>query len=221
MAEKQPPRKVQAPRVRAAEKRPKPGDDERRRRLLLYGLAASGLIALAAVIAFFALAGSGEAAVGPALEKAGCTYETREAMEGEHVAEDAEPDWETDPPSSGPHFPVPAPFDFYEEPVDPLRSVHNLEHGGIVVHFGDDVPDAQVEQLRSWWLDEPNAVVVSPLPDLDDEFALTAWTKEGSRETAHLARCGSFDEDAFSTFRDELRAKGPEPFTLDMLEPGE
>ncbi len=40
-------------------------------------------------------------------------------------------------PTTGPHNPVPAPFDFYEDPVDPLRLVHNQEHGGVVLHYGN------------------------------------------------------------------------------------
>ena len=75
--------------------------------------------------------------------------------------------------------------------------------------------------MRAWWIDDPNGVIASPLPKLGDEIALAAWTGEGAAHgTAHLARCKTFDEDAFSTFRDELRANGPEPFPLDAPAPG-
>jgi len=165
--------------------------------------------------------GGGEKEVAAVMRDADCTYETRAAQEAKHVAEDEKPDWDTDPPSSGPHYPVPAPFDFYDEPVDYLRLVHDLEHGGVVVYVGDEVPDETVERMRSWWLDDPNGVVVSPENDLDDEIVLAAWTGDGAAHgTAHLARCKAFDEGAFSTFRDELCANGPEPFPLEALAPG-
>ena len=222
MSEKQPPRKVQAPKVRQAERRPAPGADERKRRMMLYAIAGSGLAGLAIVLIFlFATSRGGSEDLKAAMEAAGCTYETRKAMEAKHVAEDAKPKWETNPPSSGPHFGVPAPFDFYDDPVEPIRLVHNLEHGGVVIYYSDDVPDATVDAMRTWWSDDPNGVVVSPLASLDDdEIVLTAWTKRGATETAHLARCSAFDEDTFSKFRDELRAHGPEPFPLDALAPG-
>jgi hypothetical protein len=220
VAEKPPSRKVQAPRVRQQERRPTP-DADRKRRMMLYTIAGSGLAGLAVVLVFLFLTnGGGTQEVDAALQEAGCTYETDEAQEAAHVAEDAKPKWNTDPPSSGAHFGIPAPFNFYDDPVDPIRVVHNLEHGGIVIYVGDDVPDAQVEAMRSWWSDDPNGVIVTPYGKLGEEIALTAWTKRGTSETAHFARCDGFDEKAFSTFRDELRANGPEPFPLDALAPG-
>ena len=221
MAENPPPRKVQAPKVRKHERRPKPGEDaDARKRRMLYALAASGLLALAVVVGvLLATRGGGTEDLKAAMEAAGCTYETPKAQEAKHVAEDAKPKWNTDPPSSGPHYGAAAPFNFYEEPVDQLRLVHNLEHGGVVIYFGDDVPDETVASMRTWWADSPNGVVVAEYPKLGEEIALAAWTKTGARENAHLARCKDFDEAAFSTFRDELRARGPEPFPLDALAP--
>ena len=222
MTENGPPRKVQAPRTRQEARRPgEQAAADRRRRQLLYALAASGLAALAVVLVLVLTGGGGEKEISAAMQDAGCTYETRAAQEAKHVAEDEKPKWDTDPPSSGPHYPVTAPFDFYEEPVDQLRLVHDLEHGGIVISYGDDVPDETVERMRAWWIDDPNGVAASPYPKLGEEITLAAWTAEGAAHgTAHLARCKAFDEDAFSTFRDELRANGPEPFPLDALAPG-
>jgi hypothetical protein len=223
MAEKQPPRKVQAPRVRQHERRPPTQEAaDRKRRMIIYGVAGSGLVALAIVLfVVFGGGGGSEKQVASAMEGAGCTYATQPAQEAKHVAETAKPKWNTNPPSSGPHYGVPAPFNFYDEPVDLLRLVHNLEHGGVLILYGDEIPDATVEELRRWWTDNPDGVIVSPLPSLGDEITLGAWTGDGGAHgTAHLARCKAFDADAFSTFRDELRANGPEPFPLDALTPG-
>lgn len=189
--------------------------------MVLYTIAASGLAGLAIVLIFLFVTGrGGTQAVNAALQEAGCTYETDEAQEAKHVAEDAKPKWATDPPSSGEHYGVTVPFDFYEEPVDPIRLVHNLEHGAVVVYYGDDTPEPTVVEMRRWWSGDANGVVVTPYAKLGEEIALAAWTKKGASETAHLARCDGFDEKAFSTFRDELRARGPEPFPLDALAPG-
>jgi len=44
------------------------------------------------------------------------------------------------PPTSGTHNPTPAIWNIYDEPVKQMLLVHNLEHGGIVVQYGDQVP---------------------------------------------------------------------------------
>ena len=46
---------------------------------------------------------------------------------------------------------IPAIFGIYEDELEIARVVHNLEHGGIYILYGKDVPDATVEQLRSFY----------------------------------------------------------------------
>ena len=116
------------------------------------------------------------------------------------------------PPTSGPHHPEPAVWDAYDRPVPQLQLIHNLEHGGIVVQYGDVVSEATITKILGWYRAEPNGMIVAPLPKLEDKIALTAWT--------HLATCSSFDEEAFSSFRDLYRFKGPERFPEELLTPG-
>ena len=70
--------------------------------------------------------------------------------------------WNTDPPTSGPHYGIPAVFGIYNEELEIARVVHNLEHGGIYILYGKDVPDSTVEQLR---------VVLRSAQDGDDHGA--------------------------------------------------
>jgi hypothetical protein len=131
------------------------------------------------------------------------------------------------PPTSGPHYPIPAVYNLYDQPVPEIRLVHNLEHGGIVVQYGSKVPASVVQQLAEWYAKSPLGMIVAPLPttaedlhstpppDADKKIFLTAWT--------HLASCSSFDEGAFTRFRDDYRGpKGdnPEKFPLSELQPG-
>ena len=131
-----------------------------------------------------------------------------------HVAEErwTKFKYNSTPPTSGPHDNATAVWSTYTEPVGQGHLIHNLEHGGIIVQYGDDVPANVVTQIDEWYRDDPNGIVVAPLPKLGDKIALTAWT--------HLRTCERFDEDAFSQFRDAYRAKGPEPFELEQLQPG-
>jgi Protein of unknown function (DUF3105) len=130
-------------------------------------------------------------------------------------------------PTSGPHYPVPAVYNIYDQPVPEIRLVHNLEHGAIVVQYGSKVPRSVIQQIADWYAKSPLGMIVAPLPtaqsDLhstptpgaDKKIFVTAWT--------HLASCSTFDEDAFSRFRDDYRGpKGdnPEKYPLSELQPG-
>jgi hypothetical protein len=52
----------------------------------------------------------------------------------------------------------------YDTPVDETALVHNLEHGGVVVQYGSDVPASTVQQITQWYQDnDPNGIVVAPI----------------------------------------------------------
>ena len=136
------------------------------------------------------------------------------------------PKWNTDPPTSGPHYEVPAVYGEYDTPLKPAQFVHNLEHGAVFVLYGPKVPAATVQQLSDFYNEDTTGMLLAPYPKLGDKIALGAWTVPddfepgGTNGTAYLATCTKFDEDAFSTFRDELRFRGPERFPPDSLQPG-
>jgi hypothetical protein len=196
---------------------------------VLYAVAALGLIGLAAVVAFFTFGNSG-ASSGNGFTAAGGRITTvQAALAGTHVTTPPKRSvYNTWPPTSGPHFPTPAPYDIYTEPVEQYRMLHNLEHGGVVVQYGDKVPQATVDKIAEWYQDDPNGLVVAPLPELGRQIALTAWnTGDGSsagfsraRGTGVLGKTTTFDKDGFNSFVNTYGFRGPEPFTRDMLEPG-
>jgi hypothetical protein len=183
--------------------------------MILFALAGSGIALLGAVLLFLAFApsGSGDEELASTIRGAGGTFQTFESEGRTHVDNlNAKVDYKTDPPTSGPHYFVPAVWGIYDRPLNELQAVHNLEHGGIVIQYGDDVPDATVSQIAEFYREDPNGMLVAPLPRLGDQIALTAWT--------HLAKLPTFDEGAFKAFRDAYRGKGPERFSVEDLQPG-
>ena len=218
-----PPRRVQAPRQRKAEA---PEGRRRRQLLVVAGVVATAAIAGGAVAAFLAFGGGSSA--DETLRAAGCTIQKEPAQEAAHVQELPEDfEYNTSPPTTGPHFDAPAPWDFYSDPVEQFRLVHNLEHGGVVVQYGEDVPESTVAEIRDWYLGDPNGIVVAALPELEDEIALTAWTspdvapdEEPGPGQGVLAKCPRFDAAAFDTFKDAYGFRGPERFPRDRLVPG-
>lgn len=195
---------------------------------MLYALAASGLVALVVVVGVLALAagGGGGSSSDPraALNAAGCTYKVVPAVKsGIHINNlNAHPKWNTFPPSNGPHYPVPAVWGFYTQPVALMQAVHNLEHGGIEIEWGSKVPRATISKIEDFYNESPNAMLAFPLPKLGNKIALVAWTEKAEevRGQGRVAECTRFDEKAFKAFRDAFRGKGPERFPVDTLTPG-
>jgi hypothetical protein len=226
MARAMPPK----PRV-SAPKRAPVDPAARRQRLMLYALAASGLVALALVVVVMAATTGGggsidEGRVRSAAQAAGCTYVSKPAVKprSHTVQPDGRsPLWNTVPPTSGPHYAVPAVWGAYSEPLQQARVVHNLEHGGVFIEYGKDVPASTVEELRSFYDDHTRGTLLAPFPTLGTQIAVGAWTapeKDPDNGTAHLMKCEKFDNKVFSAFFDEFQFKGPERFPADTLLPG-
>ena len=207
-----PPRPVQAPKRRDAPRGPR---DPRQTKLLLAGLGGGVLVAVAVVIVVLvAGGGDGKKSSGPVTVSAGCVEQSFPSMGRNHVLE-VKPDFEYNsfPATSGPHYPETAIYNAYGEPVPQIRLLHNLEHGAVIVQYGDKVAPSAVDELIRWYRDDPNGIIVAPLPELGGKFAATAWTQ--------LLTCSQgFDEKAFSDFRDSYRYKGPERFNPDTMAPG-
>jgi hypothetical protein len=181
--------------------------------MILAAIALVGLVMLAGVLIWLSQRGGGDSQeVADKMRAAGCTYQTSAAEGREHVRDGTKVKYKTFPPTSGNHYAVPVVWGAYDAPVEQERVVHNLEHGGIVIEYGKDVPQATVDELREEYQSDPNGLVLAPLPRLGNQIAFTAWT--------HLAKCPTFDQDAFETFRDAFRAKGPEPRRVSDLAPG-
>lgn len=206
-----PPRRpVQAPRRRVDARDP---DQSRRALYFLAGFALLGVLILGGVVLWLTQRDSGDSqAVAETMRAAGCTYQTFESEGREHVRDGTRVSYNSSPPTSGNHYAVPVIWNAYDAPVEQARAVHNLEHGGIVIQYGDEVPEATVNELREFYQSDPNGLLLAPLPGLNNQIALTAWT--------HLAKCRTFNEGAFEEFRDEFRAKGPEPRRPSDLAPG-
>jgi hypothetical protein len=210
-----PPRPVQAPKRRTATPT---GGDPRRQRLILYALGGSGFLALAIVVAAFALTRGGGAANAASAKKAmlaaGCTFNHYPQQPRNHVQNlNYKYHYNSFPATSGPHYPVPVIWGIYTEPVRQLQQIHNLEHGGIVIQYGSKVPSSDVEEITSFYRSDDNGMLVAPFPKLGNKIAVEAWT--------YLSTCTQFNDKGFTKFRDALRYHGPEHYPKSFLQPGQ
>lgn len=218
---------AEKPRVKAPKQRATSGSDDpgRTRKLLLIGGALAALVVAAVLYAAVGRGGGGsnEESVRAGLEAVGCTLKTVKALPGQHSISDpggTSDKWNTDPPTNGPHYGQAAIFGIYQDELEAARVIHNLEHGGIFIQYGSEVPDSTVEQLRSFYDDHKTGTIMAPLPRLGDEFALGAWVAEGEDGNGYLAKCKNFDEDAISAFFRAFQFVGPERFDPSALQPG-
>jgi hypothetical protein len=225
-----PPRKVQAPQRRSSTK----GGGDRKLPLFAILVGVGALIVLGAVA--FVTLGNGNASndsgVENAMKAAGCTFKSAPAHSYKgnqiHVPEGTKITYNTYPPSGGPHYGTPAIWDFYTQPVEPRLVVHNQEHGGVVLWWGTKVPASTVQKLRAFYDASPVSMVGTPLASLGKKVAITAWTGDSTRYgseatyfgVGHAAVCPSFNEKAFTKFRDAYRGKGPEGIPESSNQPG-
>ena len=218
--------RVKAPRQRTAT--PASGSDRRRRLAILLGaggaLLAAGIVAV--VVLGFSGGGGSASSAQSALEAAGCTLKSYPGVSRLHITNaNARPkQWNSFPPTSGPHYYIPAVYGFYSQPLQLARVLHDLEHGGVYMLYGSKVPSDTAEKLRKIYDQDPRGLIVAPLPELGTTIALGVWTSEnpGSAEvgTGHLAKCTAVNEKAFDAFIKAFRGRGPEGEPLNVLQPG-
>lgn len=223
-----PPRPVQAPKRRSEPR------DPRKTRIWIAAIAA--ILVLAAIVAGAMLAFGGTDGGGTAAGDV-CRVETVEAQGQGHVEklpEDFEP--ASFPRTTGPHAGSTVVLDQYTDPVPQLNLVHNLEHGAVAVQYGEDVPKETIDEITEWYRTDARGLIVAPLPDvkeaqpLADKITLTAWVAEReddedpfspiTKQEGKLAVCSGFDEEEFNDFLEQYRARGPELFELEQLQPG-
>lgn len=123
----------------------------------------------------------------------------------EHIGEGvAFPSYNSMPPTSGPHWGVPAGWGIVKEPIPNERQVHSLEHGGVIIQYNTDDSKViqELEALAQDITGFPACIVVAPYPDMEEPISITAWGVLLTMET--------FDRDAIREFVRFYRDEGPE-----------
>jgi Protein of unknown function (DUF3105) len=94
----------------------------------------------------------------------------------QHLApSDPLPTYNSNPPTSGPHHPSPAPAGVYTEALPDINLVHNLEHGHIWFSYRDAGDTEAIEALRQIQALFPRMVIVTHRPENDTRIGAAAW----------------------------------------------
>ncbi len=105
--------------------------------------------------------------------------------------------YNSDPPTSGPHLPSLARWGIHERPTSKELQVHNLEDGGVIVHYncpeGSQECRTLIEKLAKV-ARRYNHAILTPYPGMSHQIALTAWTR--------IDEFNEFDEERIVRFID-------------------
>lgn len=155
--------------------------------------------------------------VADAAKAAGCTVQGWPADKGSPAKDNARVHLEanesvaygvSNPPTSGPHDQVWADWGFYDQAVPYRYQIHNLEHGGIVVHYPQTLPKADVDALRTLWSDRPAYMIVTPdapATTPKNGIVVTSWQRWMVCKPFAAKHLG-----AIRAFRDAYAGAGPE-----------
>jgi hypothetical protein len=141
-----------------------------------------------------------------AVKAAGCVYKTPKNEGAGHVTTKVK--YKSEPPTSGSHNPVPAHDQAYLTSPGNEHLVHALEHGRVIYWFKPGAPATVRGALKKLYDEDKDLVVLTPdTATMPFEVAASAWGR--------FVGCTSYNDkvpDAFRTFRDAWRLKGPEYF---------
>lgn len=134
-------------------------------------------------------------------------------MNSSHIETNSDPgEYNSDPPTSGPHYSEEADAGFFETNNYPFPAgylVHNLEHGYVIIWYNCDLLDESActelkSQIRAV-MDELGGLkmIAYPWPSLDVPLALTSWGR--------IQKFDSFDAARVKAFYRANLNRAPEP----------
>ena len=110
--------------------------------------------------------------------------------------------YNSNPPSSGPHWPAAVKNGVYADSLPDEQLIHNLEHGHIWIAYKSDVSDDVKSKLSEIVGEEDWKVVMAPRDQNDTAIAIVAWGR--------VLKMDEPDYDKIRSFIRTYRNRGPE-----------
>lgn len=111
--------------------------------------------------------------------------------------------YNSNPPTSGPHYVKPADWSIYETELPDEQLVHNLEHGGIWISYKGIDPETKLA-IENFAKKHPDKMIVTPREKNDSTVALASWTQ--------ILKLDAFDETTALQFMNANKNQSPEPY---------
>ena len=206
-----------------------------RKRMVGYGVAGILVIVVVVVLGLVALGGDEEGSVDAqvlpsggsvpeqkqfdvtkAAAAAGCELKSVKASGSfDHTTDPNERvKYNSNPPTSGRHYVVPADDGAYTTAPTDEQLVHNLEHGRVIIWFQPSLPKATRADLKALFDDDSYQMLLVPRTKMPYRLASSAWNgTPAPAGRGRLLLCKQVTPgvwDALRAFRDENRSNGPE-----------
>ncbi len=122
----------------------------------------------------------------------------------QHITTTNHPAYNSNPPTSGWHFPQPAEWGAYKEEIPDETLLHNMEHGGVWISYKPNISEELKKKLEAFYEKWGRKIIVTPRSQNDADIALAAWT--------HLDKfsVGEYSEERIDNFIKAFRNRGPE-----------
>lgn len=120
------------------------------------------------------------------------------------------PAYNSNPPTSGPHYGTPEPRGVYDKQLPDEELVHNLEHGYVWISYRPDAGPEIRKQLESFYRFR-NKVIVTPRRENEKLIALAAWGWLDTFDSAFPAGLTDAEKKRIDDFVGAFINQGPEP----------
>ena len=128
-----------------------------------------------------------------------------EILERNHVKEGEKPTYNSNPPTSGDHYVRTEEWGISDTPLVNEKLVHNLEHGGIIIHYNCEKCDdliTKLKDLTNRLAAKDRKIILTPNKNIDAKIALAAW--------GYYDKMNDLDEERVWNFFNDHINRGPE-----------
>lgn len=125
----------------------------------------------------------------------------------EHISEGTSGSgYNSNPPSSGPHWPSSAKNGIYDVSEPDERYIHDLEHGYVWISYKSGVGDEAINKLKNVVKADDWKIVMIPRDKNDANIALVAWGRVLNMDSLNEAKVKDF----IKTYRNRGPEKTPD-----------
>ena len=122
---------------------------------------------------------------------------------GQHVSRGASHSpYNSNPPTSGPHWVGVAGAGIKDEPVPDELVLHSMEHGAVVVWYREGLDQSEIEKITEAFNSSSGKKIMLARKDLDVPVALTSW--------GYLLKLETIDEAKIKEFIETNNDRAPE-----------
>lgn len=122
----------------------------------------------------------------------------------EHITANNNFVYNSNPPTSGPHFSQAAEWGAHKEELADETLIHNLEHGGIWISYKPGLPEETRKKLENFYEKWGRKIIVAPRSKNDTDIALAAWNRLDKFSVS------KYSDERAEKFIKAFRNKGPE-----------